>query len=98
MNKLNRRYENNIKKYICNNIHFISTCNFIKNNYKNKLLFYSINNPTKYLIQYICEEILNFLNLQGENLENTINYHIDILSMEPRCLLYKCIQKILILI
>jgi hypothetical protein len=93
LEELKRRYENNIKKYNRNNIYFISTYQFIKDNYKNKLLFYSINHPTKYLIQYICEEILNFLNLENNNLENTINYHIDVLSTEPRCILYKCIQK-----
>jgi hypothetical protein len=88
LEELNRRYQNNIKKYIGNNIHFISTYEFIKDNYKNKLLFYSINHPTKYLIQFICEKILDLIEL-----ENTINYHIDILSTEPRCILYKCIQK-----
>ena len=26
-------------------------------------------------------------------MEDTINYSIDVLSTEPRCILYKCIQK-----
>jgi hypothetical protein len=95
LDELNRRYENNIKKYYNGrNVYFIPTYNFIKNNYKDKLLFYSINHLTKYLIQYICEEILNLINLlENNHLKNTINYHIDILSTEPKCLLYKCIQK-----
>jgi hypothetical protein len=88
LNELNTRYNNNIKKYNGNNIYFIPTYEFIKNNYKNKLLFFSKNHPSKYLIQYISEKIVDFLQL-----ENTINYHIDVLASEPRCLLYKCLQK-----
>lgn len=91
LNKLKNRYNNAKEKYTNNNknvhIYFISTYEFIKNNYKNKLLFYSMNHPTKFVIQYICEEInKNFL------LSNNINYDIDDLS-NPKSILYKCIQK-----
>ena len=84
---LNKRYQENKHKYKGENIYIISTEYFIKNNYKNKLLFYSMNHPTKYVIQYICEEIINILNIP-----NTINYDIDILY-HPKCIIYKCIQK-----
>lgn len=61
--------------------------NTYKNNYKYKLLFYSMNHPTYHVIQYICEQIINILKI-----DNTINYDIDLLN-NPKCILYKCIKK-----
>jgi hypothetical protein len=88
LNELQKRYIINVNKYNNNSrISCISTHDFIKNNYKEKLLFYSMNHPTNFVIQYICEEIINILLFP-----NTINYTIDILS-SPKCILYKCIQK-----
>lgn len=87
LNELNDRYTQNKEKYNGNNIFFISTYEYIKENYKDKLLFYSMNHPTKYVIQYICEKIINILQFQ-----NTINYNIDVLN-DPKCILYKCISK-----
>jgi hypothetical protein len=76
-------------KELCSkeNIIYISIVNFIKNNYKDKLLFYSMNHPTKVLLQYIAEEILKKINLK-----TNINYDIDPLN-EPKCILYSCIQN-----
>lgn len=87
LNELKNRFEANKKKYNSENIYIISIHEFIKNNYKNKLLFYSMNHPSKYVIQYICEEIINFFQIP-----NTIDYNIDYLD-NPRCIIYKCIQK-----
>jgi hypothetical protein len=87
LNALHDRYINNKEKYIDNNIYIISTHEYIKQNYKDKLLFYSMNHPSKYVIQYICEKILDILQIK-----NTINYEIDILN-NPKCILYKCISK-----
>ncbi len=84
---LNNRYNEYKEKYCGNNIYTISTTNYIKENYKEKLLFYSMNHPSKYVIQYICEEIIKILNI-----DNTINYNIDILS-NPKCILYSCISN-----
>ncbi len=47
-----------------------------------------MNHPTKYVIQFICEQIIDILKIQ-----NTIDYNIDILS-NPKCILYKCISKV----
>lgn len=90
LNELKKRYEEHKNKFNDKNIFIITIHDYIKNNYKNKLLFYSMNHPTKYVIQYICEEIINILSLQ-----NTINYQVDILGddSQPKCILYKCIQK-----
>jgi len=87
LNQLKIRYINNKEKYSGDHIYIIQTYEYIKNNYKDKLLFYSMNHPTKYVIQFICEEIIHILQIQ-----NTINYDIDILSA-PKCILYKCISK-----
>jgi len=70
-----------------NKPHIISTYDFIKQNYKNKLLFYTFNHPTKYLIHYICEELIKCLKIP-----NSINYDIDTMQY-LRCIIYKCIQK-----
>ncbi len=88
LNNLNNRYITNKIKYNNDNIYIITIHDYIKQNYKEKLLFYSMNHPTKYVIQFVCEEIINILQI-----ENTINYNIDILS-NPKCILYKCISKI----
>ena len=87
LNQLSARYINSKNKYNGDNIFLISTYEFIKNNYKDKLLFYSMNHPTKYLIQFICEKIINILKIQ-----NTIDYDIDPLDY-AKCILYKCISK-----
>ena len=88
LNDLEDRYKNNKKKYGGDNVHIIPTYNYIKRNYKKKLLFYSMNHPSKYIIQYICEKIIDILQI-----ENTMNYDIDTLN-NPKCILYKCISKV----
>ena len=87
LEELYNRYKNNKEKYNDENMYVIGTYEYIKNNYKDKLLFYSMNHPTKYVIQFICEKIINTLQIQ-----NTINYNIDLLET-TRCILYKCISK-----
>ena len=82
--------DNDIKnEYINNreNIIYVSVTQYIKDNYKNKLLFYSMNHPTNILLQYISEEIIKSLNIK-----NTMNYNIDPLN-EPKCIIYNCIQN-----
>ena len=87
LNELKRRYINNQKMYNDNNMYLIHTYEYINDNYKDKLLFHSMNHPTKYLIQFICTKIIDILQIQ-----NTINYDIDVLVL-PKCILYKCISK-----
>jgi len=87
--ELERRYNENCVKYKNNkNIFILTTSEFIKNNYKEKLLFYSMNHPTKYVIQNLCEQIIVILNIN-----NTIKYNIDILD-NYKSILYKCIEKV----
>jgi hypothetical protein len=87
LNELDRRNKINNEKYNEENTYLIQTYDYIKENYKNKLLFYSMNHPTKYLIQFICEKIIDILHIK-----NTINYHIDPLD-GTKCIMYKCISK-----
>ena len=69
-------------------IYSVPISQFIENNYKQTLLFYTNNHPSKTLFQYVCEEILVILNL-----ENRIDYKIDVLD-HTRCILYACIQQV----
>jgi hypothetical protein len=79
---------NNCEKiYKGNNIFFIGIGQFVKDNYKNKLLFYSMNHPSKYLFHYISEKIINILKIK-----NNINYFCDPLE-NYKGLIYKCIQQ-----
>lgn len=80
-NMAQQNYGNN------NNVFVIGTHDFIKQNYKDKLLFYSMNHPSKYVIQFICEQIISILQI-----DNTINYNSDLLN-HPKCILYACIAK-----
>ena len=66
----------------------ICVADFIEENYKDKLLFYSMNHPTKYVIEYICEKIFKRLNIK-----NTIDYNMDVLNTE-KCIIYKCMQSV----
>jgi hypothetical protein len=87
ISELNNRYQNMLQ-YRKHNTHFINIIPFIENNYKNKLLFYTFNHPTKHLLQFIALEIIKFLNIP-----DTIDYNLDPFTNE-RCILYSCIQKI----
>jgi hypothetical protein len=84
-----RNRDTDIKKELCKrrNVYFISISDYIETNYRDTLLFYSINHPSKYLLQFICERIVTILNLK-----NSINYKIDPLN-KPKCILYKCLES-----
>jgi len=85
LDEMNKRYLQNQENY--KNSTIISIYEFVKQNYKKKLLFYSMNHPTKYVIQFICEQIIKKLNIK-----NTINMNIDLLD-NTKCMIYKCISK-----
>ena len=88
INELRNR-DTNIRKEFGkkSNVYFISISDYIEKNYREKLLFYSMNHPSKYLLQFICENIINILNI-----DNSIIYTIDPLN-NPRCILYECVQS-----
>jgi hypothetical protein len=70
------------------NVFIISINEYIRFFYKEKLLFYTVNHPSKFILQYLCENILAFMNEK-----NTMNYHADPLNTEKN-IIYKCVQKI----
>jgi hypothetical protein len=86
ISELNNRYQNMLQ-YKKQTTHFINIVPFIEKNYKDKLLFYTFNHPTKYLLQMIALEIISILKIQ-----NTIDYTIDPFTSD-RGILYSCIQK-----
>jgi hypothetical protein len=89
INELEKR-ENEMLKYASiKDCLILNSSEFIENNYKKKLLFYSMNHPAKYIFHHIGEKILDFLNLP-----KNINYDIDPLYNHERGLLYKCIQQV----
>ena len=85
---MEEKYNDNIKKYKKNNVFIISIHDYFKNNYKKNLLFYSMNHPSKLVLQYICEEIIKILKIK-----NKINYNNDPLS-NPKNIVYNCIGKV----
>ena len=89
INELRNR-DKNIKQELCikSNVYFISISDYIEKNYREKLLFYSMNHPSKHLLQFICESIVNILNIN-----NSINYTIYPLN-NPRCIVYKCLESV----
>jgi hypothetical protein len=68
-------------------ISFISIFEYIYQNYKKKLLFYSMNHPSKDLLQFICEKIKNILNLKLE-----LKYDLDPYANHIP-IIYNCVQK-----
>ena len=65
--------ELNFNEFGVINTKYIYCYDYIKNNYNNKLLFYSINHPSKYLLHYISDKILNYLNINLENYPSNID-------------------------
>ena len=89
LDELQKRFKNNLELHKNHdNVTVISSYEYIKKNYKNKLLFYSMNHPTKYVLHDICEQILKLLCIK-----NTINYELNVLD-GTRCIIYKCIQNV----
>ena len=91
LDELQNKNNNNKEKYNAEYTYLIGTYEYIKKNYKDKLLFYSMNHPTKYVIQFICEQIIDILQLQN-HIDYNLDYNIDTLA-RTKCILYKCISK-----
>ena len=80
--------EKNYHKFCTNDTFIIISSDYILENYKNNLLFYSMNHPTKYLFKYICNKILTLLNIQLDE------YPEDLDPLESLVMpLYSCIKK-----
>ena len=84
----NREY--NFKDYIVNNTKCIYSYDFIKNNYQHNLLFYSVNHPSKYLLSYLSNEILKYLNIDIEEYSNNIDPFNNLIIP-----IYSCLNNML---
>jgi hypothetical protein len=65
----------------------VTISDFIKNNYKKKLLFYSMNHPSKHVFHHVVDQIKKVLNIDENN-------EVDPLRDDYRGILYRCIQKV----
>jgi hypothetical protein len=90
INELQKREEIIINNYKGSNIYYCFTSKFIEDNYKDKLLFYTINHPTKHIFQYMAHTIIQILNLNIK-----LNENIDPLKNNVRQLLYKTVEKVI---
>jgi hypothetical protein len=84
--RLEERFRAALVKYP-NVYSFISTSEYIRKNYKHKLLMYSWLHPSKFVLQHVAKQIVLILNIKS-----TINYNIDPLA-SSRHIIYKCVQN-----
>lgn len=87
LEELNRRYKRSKALYEQNNVYPITIYDYIKQNYRDKLLFYTVDHPSKYVLQSISEKIIDILQIP-----NTVNYNIDPFQ-RVKCIIYNCISK-----
>jgi hypothetical protein len=83
-----RLVNKNFSREVYQNLEFIHISDFIKNNFKDKLLFYSVNHPSKHVLQYIASEIISLLDIDA-----TINYHCDPLAAE-KCIIFSSVKSL----
>lgn len=92
LHELEKRLLDSVKLYttVFPTIKIVSIVDYVKENYLKHLLFYSMNHPTKYVLQYIAKEIIAYLN------DNTlvINHSIDPLGSNAKCILYNSVRCI----
>jgi len=87
LKELYRRYKRSKQLYEQNNVYPVTMYKYLKQNYKDKLLFHTKNHPSKYILHNICEQIIQILQIP-----NTLNYDADPLS-QPKSIIYKCISN-----
>jgi hypothetical protein len=66
--------ENNYTQFnYLENIHFVYSSDFIMEKFKEKLLFYTLNHPTKVLFEYISNSILSILKINIKEYSENID-------------------------
>jgi hypothetical protein len=88
--QLKQRYDNMLQ-YSKEYTYFIPISDYIKNNYRDKLLFYSPNHPTKILTHHISKKIIDKLNVIGIKCHFDYDNHVDHFDYF-KCIIYSCIQ------
>lgn len=86
--ELDKRYDEMIEKYNGSNVHHISLKDYIVENFRERLLFYTPNHPSKEIFHYLSKVISEILQVK-----TNVKTHIDTLShtVSP---IYKCVGKI----
>ena len=88
INKLKER-ENYIETHqTIHKFNCVHISDYIKDNYKDKLLFNTFNHPSNYLLQYVAESIYDILKLNKIH----IDYQASPLDF-VKCILYESVQK-----
>ena len=86
----NNLYELSKREHEDINYHYIKVCDFIRRNYKNMLLFWTINHPTKYMLQYVMQGICGHLQI-NISFDDTI----DFLKKDNILPIYNSVAKLL---
>lgn len=93
LNLINKNQTENKNKN--KRIHPILISDYIEKNYKNKLLFYSMNHPSKYIFQELSRDILLILEKETKT-EKEVDLDLDLEKdplKTPKCFLYKSIKN-----
>lgn len=94
LQELEKRYHHSLSIYATptsGKVQVVTMVDYIRENYKKVLLFYSVNHPTKYLFQVLAERILNVSNIPFNSW--SIAQHVDPLN-GYRGILYRCVRDI----
>jgi hypothetical protein len=75
------------------NTFVLNVHDFIEKNYKNQLLFYSINHPSKFVFHHLVNQILDLLQDQMSKDSYNINYNLDPL-VSYKSILYRSLSKV----
>lgn len=70
-----------------NNIIVIDAVKFIKDNYRDHQMFFSLNHPSNYLLYFIAEQVLEHIELPIHLVDKTIK------AFDDKFFLYACQQK-----
>lgn len=71
-------------------IGFVPISDFIADNFRDRLLMYTMNHPSKFILQHVSRKILTLLQLPVH-----INESIDPLFTSDRCMIYECVKRML---
>lgn len=72
-------------------INVILIDNFIKDNFRDKILFHTYHHPTTILYEYIIDQIVNFISVN----KRKISWDQDPLKVYGKMYIYECMKKIL---
>lgn len=87
--ELERRTDKMRTDYPGENVVVVPITEFIKENYRDKLLFHTFSHPANCILQHVARQILEICKI-----EDTMDLNVDILS-HTTGIPFKCVQKVL---